>query len=156
MSQRAQAGGLATAETFVGSHLFPPGLVRPTRAHDPKAALFGATEPVPALPLRDADRDRVRQALERRGVRGKRLLLCSGGRDQLVPYAVGKPVVDVLIEALRSREEVGGWYGGTSVDSKVYEDVGHAFSKDMVTDAVAFLVEAIARGPRERDSKPKI
>ncbi|KAJ6784935.1 hypothetical protein PWT90_04433 [Aphanocladium album] len=154
LSHRAVTGKLATAETFVGSRYFPRSLARPTSAHDPKAMLFGGvTSPVPALPLGDADRERVRQVLDRR-VRGKRLLLCSGGRDTLVPPAVGQPVVDVLTDAARAGG--GGWYDATSVDSRVYEDVGHAFGKDMVTDAVKFLVDAVARGPREKDSKAKI
>ncbi|OAA56862.1 hypothetical protein ISF_07378 [Cordyceps fumosorosea ARSEF 2679] len=143
MSSRAVAGGLASsAEAFIGGPHFPPSLVRACLAHDPKVVLFGGAErPVPSVPLGEQDRERVRDALDRRRVAGKRLLLCSGGRDALVPPAVGRPVVDVLVDA-------GRWYD-VRVDSRVYEGVGHAFSKDMVTDAVEFLVDAVARGPRE-------
>ncbi|PMB72157.1 hypothetical protein BM221_002257 [Beauveria bassiana] len=150
MSSRAAAGNLvAKGSSFLGSRHFPASLVRICAAHDPKAMLFG-TEPVPGLPLGDADRDRVRQVLDRHRVAGKRLLLCSGGRDKLVPYAVGQSTVDVLKDASES------WYPGISVDSRVYKDVGHAFGKDMVTDAVAFLVDAVARGPREKESRAKM
>ncbi|OAA70099.1 hypothetical protein LEL_09915 [Akanthomyces lecanii RCEF 1005] len=150
MSTRAAVGNLTPAgESFLGSRYFPSSLVRTTLAHDPKGLLFG-TDAVPGLPLGDADKDRVRQALDGQRVRGKRLLLCSGGRDKLVPSAVGRPVVDVLADASR------GWYAGVSVENKLYEDVGHAFGKDMVEDAVRFLVDAVGRGPRERESKAKI
>ncbi|XWX01612.1 hypothetical protein V2A60_009640 [Cordyceps javanica] len=155
MSTRAAASNMITttgsgSASFIGGRHFPPSLVRVCAAHDPKGLLFGTDDAaVPGLPLRDADRDRVRRALDRHRLAGKRLLLCSGGRDKLVPPAVGQPVVDVLTDASGG----GGWYaGGMSVDSRVYDDVGHAFSKDMVTDAVAFLVDAVARGPRERES----
>ncbi|EGX87641.1 hypothetical protein CCM_09602 [Cordyceps militaris CM01] len=157
MSTRAAAGNLVVpaGSSFLGSSHFPPSLARVCAAHDPKALLFGADDnhrrrPVPDVPLGEDDRERVRSVLDRHRVAGKRLLLCSGGRDTLVPAAVGQPVVDVLTEAS------AGWYPAMSVESRVYEDVGHAFSKDMVTDAVAFLVDAVARGPRERESKAKI
>lgn len=151
MSSRAATGDLTPAGSFLGSRYFPPSLVRTALAHDPKGLLFG-TDAVPPLPLSDADKERVRQTLDGQRVRGKRLLLCSGGRDALVPFAVGKPVVDVLTDATR-------WYGGgggVSVESRVYADVGHAFSKDMVEDTVRFLVDAVARGSRERESKAKM
>lgn len=151
MESRARDINLASAgEGFIGSAHFPQSLVETCLATDPKALLFG-TDPVPTLPLSDGDKDRVRAVLDRR-VRGKRLLLCSGGRDKLVPFAVGKPVVDVLVDATRA----GGWYAGTSVESRVYEDVGHSFGKEMVEDAVRFLVDVVGRGPRERESKAKI
>lgn len=150
MGHRARDGNLTAENAFIGSTYFPKSLVKTCVAHDPKGLLFG-TDAVPTLPLGKNDKERVRQVLDRR-VRDKRLLLCSGGRDKLVPYAVGEPVIDILVDAA-----AGGWYGGgMSVDNRIYDDVGHSFSKDMVVDAVAFLVDAVARGPRGKDSKAKI
>ncbi|UKZ75009.1 hypothetical protein TrVFT333_002681 [Trichoderma virens FT-333] len=96
--------------------------------------------------------DRLRKILDSR-VRGKKLLLCSGGADELVPYAQAEPLIRVLKDA------VGGWYadGGVEVDDRVYEGVGHRFAADMVNDAVAFLMRVVAEGPRQKsESRAKM
>ncbi|OAA33305.1 hypothetical protein AAL_00770 [Moelleriella libera RCEF 2490] len=104
-------------------------LLRTLRAHDPKSILFGdAPLPPPAALAEGAEQTRVRGILDSR-IRGKRLLVCSGADDRLVPDA------------------------GVVLEDRVYEGVGHSFSKDMVQDAVAFLVNAVAEGPRRSRAK---
>lgn len=148
MSDRARLSKLDTqGGALLGSKYFPPPLLRTLEAHDPKAILFGAgADSLPPLPLSAPEQDRLRGILDAR-VRGKRLLLCSGADDKLVPYARSKPLLDVLKDA------VGGWYrdGRVVLDDRVYEGVGHWFSAAMVRDSVAFLVEAVALGPRGRE-----
>ncbi|KAF7545805.1 hypothetical protein G7046_g9472 [Stylonectria norvegica] len=150
MSDRAKASSLDCGDTFLGSKYFPPSLINTCKTHDPKALLFGLAPTPDVLPLPPAEQARLRSVFDAR-IRGKSLLLCSGAEDELVPYANSRPLVRVLKDA------VGGWYGdgGVVVDDRVYEGVGHRFSKGMVEDAVDFLVEAVERGPRER-SKAKI
>lgn len=141
MSDRAIKAGLDCGKDFLGSKYFPSPLVHTARTYDPKAALFSAN-PLPKLPLSDDERTRLADLLDARGLRGgprggKPLLLLSGQTDQLVPHRNTRPFVEVLAAV-----------GGVSVDDRVYEGVGHAFSGDMVRDAVAFLVKAAVEGPR--------
>lgn len=128
----------------MGSKYFPADSIATIRKTDPKGILFG-TGPIPSLPLSSAEQDRLRAILDGR-VRGKKLLLCSGGADDLVPYAHSQSFIRLLEDA------AGGWYadGGIEVDNRVYEGVGHKFAADMVNDAVAFLMRAVAEGPRHR------
>ncbi|KAH7148395.1 Alpha/Beta hydrolase protein [Dactylonectria macrodidyma] len=147
MEDRASSTGLEYGASFLGSKYFPPDVVATCLAQDPKAVLFG-TSAVPPAPLMTSERSRLRPLLDSR-VRGKRLLLCSGAEDTLVPYANGKPVIDALKDAVGDE---AGWYreGRVVLEDRVYEGVGHRFSKDMVLDAVRFLVDAVEAGPRGR------
>ncbi|KFA63870.1 hypothetical protein S40285_04451 [Stachybotrys chlorohalonatus IBT 40285] len=135
---------------FLGSRFFPPSLVQACLQHDPRGILFG-TGPLPALPLDAAEQARLRAIMDRR-IRGKKLLACSGGADALVPYARSEALTALL------RDAAGGWYadGGVVIDDRLYEGVGHRFSKDMVRDAVEWLVEVVGEGPRERGRKAKM
>ncbi|PON24283.1 hypothetical protein TGAM01_v206971 [Trichoderma gamsii] len=145
MASRAELSKLDCGGTgFLGSKYFPADSVATARRFDPKGTLFG-TDVIPALPLSSAEQDRLRSILDSR-VRGKKLLLCSGGADELVPYSKGEAFIRLLKDA------AGGWYadGGVEVDDRVYEGVGHRFAADMVTDAVAFLMRAVAEGPRRK------
>ncbi|KAH7325771.1 Alpha/Beta hydrolase protein [Stachybotrys elegans] len=135
---------------FLGSRFFPPDLVATCERHDPKALLFGTSEP-PALPLGKEEQARLRGVLEAR-VRGKKLLACSGGEDPLVPYGKSAAMLALL------RDAAEGWFadGGVVVEDRVYEGVGHRFSKDMVVDAVAWLVKVVGEGPRERTERARM
>ncbi|RFU77232.1 hypothetical protein TARUN_5013 [Trichoderma arundinaceum] len=145
LRDRSVASKLDCGETgFVGSKYFPLDTVATVRKRDPKGILFG-TNAIPSLPLSSAEQDRLRKIFDSR-VRGKKLLLCSGGADKLVPYSNAEPFIRVLKDA------ASGWYadGGVEVDNRVYEGVGHKFDADMVNDAVAFLMRVVAEGPRRK------
>jgi hypothetical protein len=147
LSSRAAASKLDCGETgFLGSKYFPADTIAAIRKSDPKGILFG-TDPVPSLPLSQAEQDRLRKIFDGR-IRGKKLLLCSGAADELVPYKHAQPLIGVLKDAAE------GWYkdGGLEVDDRVYEGVGHKFSADMVRDAVEFLVRVVGEGRRGRDA----
>ncbi|KAL6874230.1 alpha/beta-hydrolase [Trichoderma longibrachiatum] len=146
LSSRAAASKLDCGETgFLGSKYFPADTIAAIRKSDPKGILFG-TDPVPSLPLPQAEQDRLRKIFDGR-IRGKKLLLCSGAADELVPYKHAQPLIGVLKDAAE------GWYrdGGLEVDDRVYEGVGHKFSAEMVGDAVEFLVRVFGEGRRGRD-----
>ncbi|KAL4723644.1 hypothetical protein ACLX1H_009286 [Fusarium chlamydosporum] len=147
MSDRAAQANLDCGADFIGSKYFPKDLVCTCSSHDPKSLLFG-TSPIPSGPLSNAEQARLRTILDER-IRGKKLLLCSGGDDALVPYANTKPFVTMLKEAVGEK----GWYrdGAVELDDRVYEGVGHKFSADMVEDAVRFLVNAVEKGPRGKN-----
>ncbi|KAJ6437204.1 Flavonol synthase/flavanone 3-hydroxylase [Purpureocillium lavendulum] len=152
LTDRASKANLDTGgRPLLGSKYLPPSLIRSLAHHDPRAILFGGAPgasgeaPVPTPPLDPTERERLRPLLDRH-LRGKKVLLCSGGADELVPHARTRPVAAVLEDAAR------GWYadGGLEVRDAVYEGVGHHFSAGMVGDAVEFLVRAVAAGPRAR------
>ncbi|OHE90863.1 hypothetical protein CORC01_13840 [Colletotrichum orchidophilum] len=146
LSDRARLSKLATfsgqdnGASFLGSQDFPPDLVASCLRHDPKGILFGI-DPVSSNITDDAEeQQRLRGVLDGLRLHGKKFLVCSGGEDKLVPYAMSAPFVDFLTAA------TGTWYGGAGVEveNKVYEGVGHAFSEGMVEDSVRFLVDAVA------------
>ncbi|KAJ9421641.1 hypothetical protein QL093DRAFT_2115518 [Fusarium oxysporum] len=143
MSGRAAGSKLDCGADFIGSKYFPKDLIDICSKHDPKAICFG-TAPIPSS-LSSAEQTRLRAILDER-VKGKKLLLCSGGDDELVPYANTKEFSTLLKEAVGEK----GWYrdGGLEVDDRVYEGIGHKFSPKMVEDAVQFLVNAVEKGPR--------
>ncbi|KAG9255722.1 Alpha/Beta hydrolase protein [Emericellopsis atlantica] len=137
MGDRAKRSDLDCGENFLGSQYFPRDLILVCEAHDPKGILFG-TAALPSLPLSPEEKTRLRETLQSRGcLQGKKLLLCSGADDRLVPHRNSKRMVQILKEL-----EI-------DVDDRVYEGVGHAFSADMVQDAVAFLVQAVADGAQQ-------
>ncbi|KAM5352684.1 hypothetical protein ACJ41O_005406 [Fusarium nematophilum] len=146
MSDRADLAGLDCGAGFLGSKYFPQDLIKTCLGHDPKALLFGTSSVPSSSPLSAADQARLRPILNSR-VKGKKLLLCSGGEDALVPYANSRLLVNLLKEAVGA----GGWYhdGGVVLEDRVYEGVGHRFSAAMVEDAVRFLVEAVEGGTRK-------
>ncbi|KAF4335883.1 hypothetical protein FBEOM_10257 [Fusarium beomiforme] len=145
MCGRAAGSKLDCGTDFIGSKYFPKDLIEICSKHDPKAVCFG-TSPIPSS-LSSAEQTRLRAILDER-VRGKKLLLCSGGDDELVPYANTKDFATLLKDAVGEK----GWYrdGGLEVDDRVYEGIGHKFSPKMVEDAVQFLVNAVERRPRNK------
>ncbi|KAI3535162.1 hypothetical protein CABS01_12137 [Colletotrichum abscissum] len=150
LSDRARLSKLATfsaqdnGASFLGSRDFPPDLVASCLRHDPKGILFGTgAVPTPdSLTTEDnaEERKRLRGVLDGLRLHGKKFLVCSGGEDKLVPYAMSAPFLEFLTAA------TGTWYrdAGVEVENKVYEGVGHAFSEGMVEDSVRFLVDAVA------------
>lgn len=145
MLDRARKSNLDSGSSpLLGSKFLPHSLVAACATHDPKAILFGLEDvPVPPSRLAASDEARLRRILKRR-VRGKMLLACSGSEDALVPYAWSKPLLDLLKDAS------GSWLrdAGLVVEERLYPGAGHEFSNEMVADAVAFLVNAVAEGPR--------
>lgn len=150
LSDRARLSKLSTfsaqddGASFLGSRDFPPDLVASCLRHDPKGILFGTgAVPTPdSLTTEDnaEEQKRLRGVLDGLRLHGKKFLVCSGGEDKLVPYAMSAPFLEFLTAA------TGTWYrdAGVEVENKVYEGVGHAFSEGMVEDSVRFLVDAVA------------
>lgn len=147
MRERARKSKLETwkaedkGASFLGSKDFPPDLVATCLKFDPKGILVG-TGSIPAS--LDGSEDAIKKVLDERLV-GKRLLLCSGADDRLVPYAKSEKFVRLLEDANKT------WYGGSGfvLESKVYDGVGHSFSVAMVKDALRFIVEALVAKDRD-------
>ncbi len=134
----------AARKAFFGSRDFPAALVAACCKHDPKGIVFGAD--AAAWPSSDdPDRARKEQALHdvlKKHVAGKRFLICSGGADKLVPYARSAAFTAVFKQAAATWRDLA-----LTVDDRVYEGVGHAFSAGMVQDAVQFVKETVAGAP---------
>ncbi len=156
MSDRARLSKLETWTTsngasFLGSEHFPPALVASCQKYDPKGQLFGvseiSTEPSPS------EQGRLRDLLDAK-IKGKSVLVCSGGVDKLVPYHCSEPFLNFLKTATAQ----GGWYndGGVYVEDNVYERIGYATSPEMVKDSTRFLCDLLEGkdlGSRGKTSK---
>jgi len=138
--------------SFLGSPDFPRSLITACSKHDPKALLFG-TSPIPPTsssspsspPLSTLEQNRIRPLLNT-SLSGKRILVCSGGADKLVPYHCSEPFLRFLKDATGT----GGWYadGDVVLEDRVYEGIGHAYSEGMVRDTTRFVRDALVDGAR--------
>jgi hypothetical protein len=122
---------------FFGSEDFPNALISSVEKRDPKGISFGSSE-VPLNPSK-AEQGRLREILDGR-IKGKSMLICSGGNDKLVPYHCSEPYLKFLKNA------TSGWYadGNVYVEDIVYRGVGHEFSAGMVKDTTRFVSDILA------------
>lgn len=134
ISDRARLSKLPSYsdDSFVGSPDFPNALVSAVIKRDPKGLLFGLDPITPAPPA--SEQDRLRKILDAK-LKGKALLVCSGGSDRMVPYHCSAPFMEFLKNA------AAGWYadGDVYVEDNVYDGIGHQYSDGMRKDAVRFL-----------------
>jgi hypothetical protein len=61
-----------------------------------------------------------------------------------VPYRCSEPFLQWFKQA------TGSWFKEeeVSVDDRVYPEIGHTFSSDMIADSVQFLVDSVADADR--------
>jgi precorrin-3B methylase len=121
---------------FLGSKDFPKALISSVYKWDPRGMLFGSSE-INIQPL-GSEQERLRQILDKK-IKGKHVLVCSGGDDKLVPYHCSEPFMKFLKTATSS------WYkGNVYVEDNVYPGVGHAYSEGMKKDASRFVCDILA------------
>lgn len=142
MSDRARLSKLQTYTTsdgarFLGSVDFPKALIWSCQKWDPKGSLFG-TAGINTSPS-ESEQKRMRELLDAK-LKGKHILVCSGGDDRLVPYHCSEPFLAFLKQAST------GWYrdGNVYVEDRVYTGVGHAYSQEMVQDTTRFVSDVLA------------
>jgi hypothetical protein len=142
MSDRARLSKLQTytssnGANFFGSKDFPKALISSVQKWDPKGMLFGSSE-VNANPS-EPEQKCLRELLDAK-IKGKNLLICSGGSDKLVPYHCGESFLKFLKNA------TSGWYkdGNVYVEDNVYPGVGHEYSEGMVKDTTRFISDILA------------
>ncbi|KAH8685900.1 Alpha/Beta hydrolase protein [Tricladium varicosporioides] len=141
MSDRARLSKLPTYTSsdgtgFLNSKDFPRALISSTQKYDPKGIIFGTSD-ISSNPSQ-SEQKRIREILDTK-LKGKRILVCSGGDDKLVPYHCAKPFLEFLKNATT------GWYkdGNVQVEDNVYPGVGHAYSEGMVKDTVRFVSDTL-------------
>lgn len=151
MTDRARLSKLQTytssnGANFLGSKDFPSALISSIKKSDPKGILFGTSEinPNPS----EKEQARLREILDSK-IKGKQLLVCSGGADKLVPYNCSEPFLKFLKNA------TSGWYkdGNVYVEDNVYPGVGHEYSEGMVKDTTRFVSDFLAGTPTKPMSK---
>lgn len=131
---------------FFGSKDFPDSLVSSVLKRDPKGIVFG-TDEVNLNPS-EGEQALLRDILDAH-IKGKRLLVCSGGDDKVVPYRCSEPFLRFLKEANQS------WYRDRDfyLEDIVYPGVGHAYSEGMMKDTMRFvndtLLGRVSDGRRE-------
>jgi hypothetical protein len=142
MSDRARLSKRETYTTsngagFFGSNDFPKALISSIQKSDPKGMLFGTSEIQSNPP--ESEQRRFREIFDMK-IKGKRLLVCSGADDKLVPYHCAEPFMQFLKEATST------WYkdGNVYVEDNVYPGVGHAYSADMLRDTTRFVSDILA------------
>lgn len=91
-----------------------------------------------------------------RCLQGKRILLISGGKDKLVPYARGEPFLTWLKKAISP----GGWFadGAVTLEDLIDEEAGHEVTPRMMEQSIRFIGESLAADventqPKVRTSK---
>jgi hypothetical protein len=141
MSDRArnlkrEAYTASNGAAFFGSKDFPDSLVSSVLKRDPRGILFGTGEV--NLGPSESEQARLSEILDAH-VKGKRLLVCSGGDDQLVPYRCSEPFLRFLKQATQS------WYRDRDfyVEDVVYPGVGHAYSDGMMKDTMRFVNDTL-------------
>ena len=151
MTDRARLSKLETytksdGASFLGSKDFPNALIASILTSDPRGILFGTSD-IQSNPS-DAEQRRLRRILDAK-IKGKKLLVCSGGADKLVPYHCAEPFMQFLKSA------TSGWYkdGNVYVEDIVYPGVGHAYSEGMVKDTTRFVSNILAGGSTKSNSK---
>jgi hypothetical protein len=151
MTDRARLSKLETyassnGSDFLGSKDFPKALVSSIQKWDPRGLLFGTSE-ITANPS-EGQQKHLREILDAK-LKGKRLLVCSGGADKLVPYHCSEPFMQFLKNA------TSRWYtdGNVYVEDNVYPGIGHAYSKGMVKDTTRFISDTLA-GTSSKDGRP--
>lgn len=122
---------------FFGSRDFPPSLIASVIQRDPKGLLFG-TGDITQTPSA-IEQKHLRGILDAR-IRGKRVLVCSGAIDKLVPYRCSEPFLKFIKEASQT------WYrdGDFQVEDVVYPGVGHEYTEEMVDATAKFVSDALA------------
>ena len=138
---------------FLSSKSFTRTLCSAVEKHDPAGLIMreldGASIEDRLHEPSDSERNKISMILDRT-LRGKRILLLSGGADKLVPYRCGEPFLVFLKTAINSYYK----HGGIVLKDYVFDDVGHEISPEMVGELIRFVDESL--GAIVEPSQPKL
>lgn len=95
------------------------------------------------------EKSKISMVLDRT-LRGKRILLLSGGADKLVPNKCGEPFLIFLKRAINTYYK----HGSIILEDRVFDDVGHEISPEMVGELIRFVDESL--GANLEPSQPKL
>lgn len=131
------------------AYISPNALRQVCLTYDPKTILFDHMV-IPTLPLSLNEQNRLSPILDRH-IRGKKLLVCTGAKDSLVPLQVSQPLLNVLKDAVAET----GWYSKSSmvIEERIYYGLGHEISDEMVQDVVDWVMKTVAQEPKKNMEK---
>jgi hypothetical protein len=129
---------------LLGSPSFPAALVETIKNFDAAQLIMGKAYSDPEAGVDEKERERLRGFYEER-LRGKRLLVVSGGADKMAPYSRSEPVISFLKGAVGKE---GGWWrgGGIEIKDVVFPGVKHELTMGMVGESVEYILESVERG----------
>jgi hypothetical protein len=129
---------------FLGSPSFPATLVETIKNFDAAQLIMGKAYSDPEAGVDEKERERLRGFYEER-LKGKRLLVVSGGADKMAPYSRSEPVISFLKGAVGKE---GGWWrgGGIEIKDVVFPGVKHELTMGMVGESVEYILESVERG----------
>ena len=139
---------------WVGGRDYPSELQRVVMAWDPVGLLLGEQQ------SEDDSKQAEKAVLEREerdsklrdSLGGKRILCLSGREDKLVPYACSAPFLTHLKEKIEL-EAFWGAKDAVKVVDRVFDDVGHEMTGEMVNEAIQWIGDVVLDGCMERDAK---
>ena len=126
---------------FLGSKDFPPPLLEAIERYDPAGILLGELDLVTGddhlHPPSEPEKNRLRPIMADR-LAGKKILCLSAGKDKLVPYYAGKPLLDWLKKAI---DKDTGWFNdhGVELEDIVDPNARHECSALMRQEAERWL-----------------
>lgn len=149
MTDRARLSKIADWDpqnpyNFLSSKSFTRTLYAAVAKYDPAGLIMGELDGVTIddhlYQPSDYEKGKISGVLDRT-LRGKRILLLSGGADKLVPYKCGEPFLIFLKRAF------GTYYkhGGIVLEDLVFDGVGHEISPDMVKELHHFVEESLMK-----------
>lgn len=134
---------------FLGSADFPAALVDAVEKYDPAGLLLpgyfdpAKSDTTPPPPPTKAQLERFR-ALVRERLQGKKVLNLSGKVDKLVPYAAGKPFLDVFKAVIAEDPTLD-----VEFEDVLFDGVGHAFPQAMVEKSAEWIGAILSRSSSE-------
>ena len=142
LKHRSKTSNIKLVGPFKGSKYFPNNIVDACTQSDPKSYLFGKRK-ASKVTLSANDECRLWTVLNHT-IKGKKLLLCSGDKDDLVPYTFTEPFMKLLLTAIDQQN----WQGkdAVDIDDRLYMGVGHSFSPDMVQDSIDWIMKTMRAG----------
>jgi hypothetical protein len=139
---------LRDGKAFLGSEHFPKELMDIVSRWDPAGMvrrelgdtvdLAGDDVDIVAMIVSASDSELapIRHFLART-IKGKKVLVMSGEVDTLVPYQVSVPFLRFLKRATDKER-------GLEVENRVFEDIGHDCSPEMVMEAVEWIIKEVS------------
>ncbi|KAH8650758.1 hypothetical protein BGZ61DRAFT_375485 [Ilyonectria robusta] len=130
-------------DKFIGSRDFPGTLAIALRDIDAAQRIMSLAYGASGREPSEAEAQQVRKSIISERLRGKRLLVVSGGADKMAPYKLTSPVMEFLLQMV-------GDNSSRRHDSElvmktvVIPNVQHELTMEMVHEAVNFAVESVA------------
>ena len=155
MSHRARQTGLDSwygstppGANFLGSDDFPSGLIDAVHERDPAGRFLGTNHD--GSIIHDPEARELREIF-RQSIAGKKIMVLSGAADTLVPYACAKPFLEFLKHEIATDEHL--IRSRTHIEDLIFPNTGHEMSKQMVQQAVRFIIDTMLADSNNRSSQ---